>query len=773
MENSGNHSQVLSPWWRYGVVLTIVVGMAVLVFMSTTAYMNAPPIPEGVVGPTGEMVFTGKDILSGQEVFLKYGLMENGTVWGHGAYLGPDFSAEYLHTLGLDCCELISKKNYHRNLNELSETEREAVNAEAGKLLKVNRYEPKTKTLIFTDPEVLSYQKQTKKWTNYFSGPEVSGGLPIKYIDNQEELRHLTAFFAWTAWVSVANRPGVSYSYTNNFPYDPMIGNTLTSDSILWSALSIISLLAATALVLSVFGRFNYLGWKGEGGVAHIHPLMIPGAATESQKATIKYFLVVSLLFLAQVMVGGAVAHFRADPGSFYGIDLSQYFPSNILRTWHLQLAIFWIATAYVAGGLFLAPPLGGKEPEGQAKGVNVLFFALVFVVAGSLLGEFLGIRQLLGNLWFWFGHQGWEYLDLGRGWQFLLAAGLVFWLFLLYRAVAPARVNPERREVASLFLYGALTIPLFYLPAFFFGSTTNYTVVDMWRFWIIHLWVEGFFELFVTVLVAVIFVQLGMVSRITAVRVIYLDAILFLGSGIVGTAHHWYWTGQSNITMALAAMFSAMEVVPLTLLTLDAWDFVKLTGTKCDVCDERINIPHKWTFYFLMAVGFWNFVGAAVFGFLINLPVVSYFEIGTMLTLNHGHAAFMGAFGMLAMALLVLALRQVLSDEEWLGPVKYIRISFWGLNIGLALMVAGSLFPGGVLQLWDVLNNGYWHARSLDYMTQTHVRLIEWFRMPGDVVFIFFGVIPMVIAAGKTYCRILELELKTLQVLLPLIRAA
>lgn len=754
MEERENSQQELSPWWRYGVILTIIVGLAVLGFMSTTAYMNAPPIPEGVAGPNGEMVFTGEDIRSGQQVFLKYALMENGTIWGHGAYLGPDFAAEYLHTLGQDSRELISKQTYQKDWKQLSTIEKEAVSAEVKRLLKMNRYEPKAKMLVFTQPEVASYQKQIEKWTNYFSGPTVSGGLPVKYIDNKEELRQLTAFFAWAAWASAAERPGFAYSYTNNFPYDPTIGNTLTSDAILWSALSVISLLGATALVLFAFGRFNYLGWKGEGGAAHIHPLMIPGAATESQKAVIKYFLIVTLLFLAQVMVGGAVAHFRADPGSFYGIDLSRYFPSNILRTWHLQLAIFWIAMAYVAGGLFLAPPLGGKEPAGQSKGVNLLFFALVIVVAGSLIGEILGIRQLLGNLWFWFGHQGWEYLDLGRAWQFLLAAGLMFWLFLLYRVVAPARANPERREIATLFLYGAFTIPFFYLPAFFFGSTTNYTVVDMWRFWIIHLWVEGFFELFVTVLVAVIFVQLGMVSRTTAVRVIYLDAILFLGSGIVGTAHHWYWTGQSNVTMALAAMFSAMEVVPLTLLTLDAWDFVKLTGTKCEICGEGLNIPHKWTFYFLMAVGFWNFVGAAVFGFLINLPVVSYFETGTVLTLNHGHAAFMGAFGMLAMALLVLALRQVLSDEEWPGTEKYIKISFWGLNIGLALMVVGSLFPGGVMQLWDVLNNGYWHARGLDYMNQTRVRLIEWFRMPGDTVFIIFGVIPMLIATSKTYLR-------------------
>ena len=755
METTESSQQSLSPWWRYGVVLTLIIGMAILIFMSAKAYTNAPPIPEGVVDSAGKMVFTGNDILSGQQVFLKYGLMENGTIWGHGAYLGPDFSAAYLHTLGLEGCEVISQKIYRRDLKELSETERAVVNAEVGKLLKTNRYDPQTKMLIFTQPEVVSYRKQIEKWTAYFSGPTVSAGLPTKYLDNPEELRQLTAFFAWTAWASAANRPGFAYSYTNNFPYDPMIGNTLTSDAVLWSALSIVALLGATALVLFAFGRFDYLGWKGVGAAAHIHPSMLPGVATESQKGTIKYFFVVSLLFLAQVLVGGAVAHFRADPGSFYGIDLSRYFPSNILRTWHLQLAIFWIATAYVAGGLFLAPSVGGKEPEGQVKGVNILFWALVIVVTGSLLGEFLGIHQLLGNLWFWFGHQGWEYLDLGRGWQFLLAAGLVFWLFLLYRAVAPALMNPERREVATLFICGALAIPLFYLPAFFFGSATNFTVVDMWRFWIIHLWVEGFFELFVTILVAVIFVQLGVVSRITAVRIIYLDAILFLGSGIVGTAHHWYWTGQSNVTMALAAMFSAMEVVPLTLLTLDAWDFIKLTGTKCDVCDQGINIPHKWTFYFLMAVGFWNFVGAAVFGFLINLPVVSYFEIGTVLTLNHGHAAFMGAFGMLGMALLVLALRQVLSDEQWVSPEKFIRISFWGLNIGLALMVAGSLFPGGVMQLWDVLNHGYWHARSLDYMNQPSVRFIEWLRMPGDVVFIAFGVIPAVIAAGKVYTRI------------------
>lgn len=740
----------LSPWWKHSVILTVVAGFSVLIWLAAKSYQDAPPIPERVLSPSGETIFTAQDVLQGQQVFLKYGLMENGTIWGHGAYLGPDFSAEYLHTLAGDTQNLLARQLYHRQLAELTPEERDGAYAEVQRMLKTNRYDPRTHSLAFTEPESESFRRQIAKWKAYLAQPRTNAGLPANYINDSEEVRQLTAFFAWTAWACVANRPGKSYSYTNNFPYDPAVGNLPSSDAVLWSALSLITLLGALALALFVVGRFDFLGWRGKPG--HVHPQLVPGAATETQRAVLKYFVVVALLFLGQVMVGGIVAHYRADPGSFYGMDLAQILPSHIARTWHLQLAIFWIATAYLAGGLFLASALGGTEPEGQVKGVGLLFGALVVVVAGSLLGEIVGVKQLLGNLWFWFGHQGWEYLDLGRAWQVLLVIGLLFWVFLLRRAVAPARENPEGREVSSLFLYAAAAIPVFYLPAMFFDSTSHFSIVDMWRFWIIHLWVEGFFELFVTVMVAIIFYKMGIVSHLTASRVVYLDAILYLGSGIVGTGHHWYWTGQSNITMAFAAVFSAMEVVPLTLLTLDASDFAKLTHSKCEVCGKEVGIPHKWTFRFLMAVGFWNFVGAGVFGFLINLPIVSYYEVGTILTPNHGHASMMGVFGMLAVALMVFAFRQILSNEDWLRIENYIRTSFWGLNLGLALMVVTNLFPGGVLQLADALNNGYWHARGPEFLSQRIVRVLEWCRLPGDLVFILFGVLPLVYAAGVTW---------------------
>ena len=427
----------------------------------------------------------------------------------------------------------------------LAPRQRVIVNAEVARLLKQNRYDPASRTLTFTEAEAASYQRQIGLWAKYFNDPQKNGGLPHDYIKDPAQLRQLTSFFAWAAWASVADRPGRNYSYTNNFPYDPAVGNAPTSGAVLWSALSLITLLGATAAVLFAFGRFDFLGWRRRRG--HVHPKMLPGTATPSQRATIKYFAVVALLFLAQTLVGGGTAHYRANAGSFYGIDLSAILPSQILRTWHLQLAIFWIAASYVAGGLFLAPSIGGNEPRAQTLWVNVLFVALVLVVVGSLLGEFAGVHQWLGPLWSWFGDQGWEYLDLGRAWQMMLAAGLVLWVVLLYRAIAPRLSGHESSELSGLFIAAAITIPVFYVPAFFYNTATNFTVVDLWRFWVIHLWVENFLELFVTCAVAIIFYQLGIVSSATASRVVYLDALLYLGSGIIGTGHHWYFTGQGR----------------------------------------------------------------------------------------------------------------------------------------------------------------------------------------------------------------------------------
>jgi nitric oxide reductase subunit B len=742
----------LSPWWRHATVLVMIGGFSVLSVVTFLTYSNAPPIPARVTDESGATLFDRATILRGQEVFLKYGLMEHGTLWGHGAYLGPDFSAEYLHRLAEICASALHAEAGGSDSADLN---RDVAEARVGHLLKENRYDAGSDTLRFTPCEAQAVAIQTGEWETYFRGPQPAPGASANMIKSAGEVADLTRYFAWASWATVANRPGHSYSYTNNWPYEPLVGNRPTSSTYLWSALSLITLLGGIGAILFAFGKFDFLGWGGDKTPAHYHDSAFAGwKLTPSQWATGWYFLVVAALFLLQALAGGALAHYRVEPGAFYGLDLAALLPYHLLRTWHLQLAIFWIATAWVAGGLFLAPLVGRAEPKGQLLGVRILFAALVAVVLGSLLGEWLGINNRLGDLWFWIGHQGSEYLDLGRLWQVLLAGGLVLWLGLMFRALRPAMRVPERSEMASLFLYAAVAIPVFYLPALFYGPHTNFAIIDNWRFWIIHLWVEGFFELFATVLVATMFHQMGLVTITTATRVIYLDAILYLGAGIVGTGHHWYFTGQGTLNMGLAASFSAMEVVPLTLLTLDAWDFVRIKDRPCGDCGGKFAGGQIWAIYFLMAVGFWNFVGAGVFGFLINTPIVSYFEVGTLLTSNHGHTAMFGVFGMLALAVLVFCLRAMQSDAAWEGTVRYVRFGFWGLNIGLALMVVTDLFPGGVLQLLDVLHNGYWHARRLKFLTSGTFHTLEWIRVGADTVFLAFGVIPILIAAVQSMRR-------------------
>jgi nitric oxide reductase subunit B len=726
----------------------MIVGFTILSIVTANTYGNAPPIPGRVADEGGRTLFTRDDILRGQDVFFKYGLMEHGTLWGHGAYLGPDYSAEYLHRLAEVSRDTIAQREFGTSFDSLQTGASLQVAEEVRQTLKTNRYDPRTDVLEFSPGEAAGFATQKEEWSKYFSGAAAPPGLPSEYIKRPEELSALAAYFAWASWATVADRPGKDYSYTNNWPYEPLVGNAPSPSTYLWSALSLITLLGGLGIVLLAFGKFDYLGWKGEPDPTHTHDTrLVAWSITPSQRATALFLVVVVVLFLLQALAGGALAHYRVEPGGFYGFDLSRWLPYNLLRTWHLQLAIFWIATAWVAGGLFLAPMVGGSEPDGQRRGVLMLLAMLATVVAGSLFGEYLGINDALGDLWFWFGHQGSEYLDLGRCWQIGLAIALVYWLVLLFRGLRPAMQRREDGTLASLFLYGAVAIPVFYLPALFYGPHTNFAVIDNWRFWIIHLWVEGFFELFATVLVAVMFFQLGLVTAKTATRVVYLDAILYLGGGIVGIGHHWYFTGQSTLNMGLAACFSALEVVPLTLLTLDAWDFVSLPNRQCPGCGHAVAARQKWAIYFLMAVGVWNFVGAGVFGFLINLPIVSYFEVGTLLTSNHGHMAMFGVFGMLALAVVVFCARALAEDEQWARAEPLVRTGFWGLNAGLALMVLLDLFPGGVLQLWDSLTNGYWHARRLTYLLSGTFHLLEWARIVADMLFIALGVIPMVVA--------------------------
>ncbi len=728
MAESKPRGSLVSKTWIQAVILVLLFGFFVLGFLAYRTYTGEPPIPSRVVDASGNVLFTGSDITAGQQTFLRNGLMEYGSVFGHGAYLGPDYTADYLHRAALLVLDQNGGPGSDRARVETVED------------FRTNRYDRATKTLAFSAAQVSAFLSLEKYYAEFFGEPTTRNGLRPRAITDPEEIKQLTAFFAWTAWASAAARPGLSYSYTNNWPPEPLVNNRPTADVVVWSVLSLIALLGGIGLLLAAFGRWNFLGWRGREQQAVTFRRPDGVELTPAQRACAWFFFVMALLFLLQTLLGGASQHYRAEISNFFGLDLARILPFNVARTWHLQLAIFWVATSYLAAGIFLAPMIAGREPRRQNWLAFGLLGALAVVVFGSLIGEFAGIEGLIRRGWQWFGNQGFEYLDLGRFWQILLIIGLAFWVVILYRGLRGRLSGEHPGNMPWLFFFSALSIPAFYAVGLLARPSSHFTSTDFWRFWVVHLWVEDFLELFTTIMVAYVFVLLGVVHERVALTMVYLDILLYSAGGVIGTMHHVYFSGEPAVHMALGAFFSAAEVIPLTFLTLEAWSFIQLGALQGS--RSKTPFPHLWAVMFLVSVGFWNFLGAGVFGFLINLPIVSYYEIGTALTPNHGHAAMMGVYGMLAVGLALFCLRYIIPEKLWSDRAA--KTSFWSLNLGLAWMVFATLFPLGIIQLFHSVSTGYFDARSLKFLTNTTNAFIEWLRLPGDALFIVGGVVPV-----------------------------
>jgi nitric oxide reductase subunit B len=722
---SGKRELLVSKTWLQVAGLVIIVGFFVLVLLAYLTYKSDPPIPDRVVDPSGRVIFTGDDVKAGQKVFLHNGLMEYGSIFGHGAYLGPDFTDDYLHRSS----EIVR--------NELGGSSSDSARQATIDQFQTNRYDSDTKTLPFSAQQASAFTQLEHHYSDFLDSDTTRFGLRPNPVNGPTEIHQLTSFFAWSAWASAVRRPGHNYSYTNNWPPEQQVDNAPSANVIVWSVISLIALLGGIGILFAAFGRWR-MGWQGRDQATL--SFRAPGdvALTPGQRATAWFFFVMAALFLLQTLVGGMSQHYRAELDGFFGIDVAKVFPYNLVRTWHVQLAIFFVATSFVAAGIFLAPMISGREPKGQGKLAFALLGALAVVVFGSLIGEFAAIHNWWGGSVF--GLQGFEYLDLGRFWQVLLIIGLCLWGFMLWRGLK-GRLRRERvGNMPWLFFLAALAIPAFYAVGLLVNSGDNFTITDYWRFWVVHLWVEDFLELFTTAMVAYIFVLLGVVRERVALTVVLLDIILYSVGGVIGTMHHLYFSGAPAENMALGAFFSALEVMPLTFLTVEAWSFLQL-GARQE-SKSQTPFPHRWAVMFLVAVGFWNFLGAGIFGFLINLPIVSYYEIGTALTANHGHTSMMGVYGMLAVGLALFCLRYLIPAERW--NERAAKMSFWGLNIGLAWMSFATLFPLGIRQIYESVNNGYFHARSLDYLSTNTNTVIEWLRLPGDAYFIVVGVLPL-----------------------------
>jgi len=707
----------------------------VLGYFGSEIYRQAPPIPKRVVTNDGRVLFTGQDIKDGQNVWQSMGGQEVGSIWGHGSYVAPDWPADWLHREASWLLDRWAEQSGFQSYAEANAEARAMLRERLKHEIRRNTYDPVTGDLVVSPLRAAAMKAVGAHYAGLFGNDPTlqklrsAYAIPANTIKTPERQELMNAFFFWAAWACGTDRPGSTVTYTQNWPPDTLIGNRPTGSIVVWSIASFITLLAGVGGMVWYFAAQRHKNAGESGGFPGKDPLLAL-RAMPSMRATLKYFWVVAALIVVQVGLGAVTAHYGVEGDGFYGIPLSKWLPYSVARTWHTQLGIFWIATAWLATGLFVAPAVSGYEPKGQRLGINFLFVCLLVIVVGSLAGEWLGVQQKLGFVPnFWFGHQGYEYVDLGRFWQIFLFVGLFLWLFLMVRSLWPALKSPgPNRHLLTLFVVASAAIGLFYGAGLMWGRQTNLAMAEYWRWWVIHLWVEGFFEVFATVVIAFLFTRMGLLRIGSATTAVIFSTVIFLAGGILGTMHHLYFTGTPTAVLALGATFSALEIVPLVLIGFEGYENLTLSRAQPWVS------AYRWPILFFVAVAFWNLVGAGLFGFLINPPIALYYMQGLNTTPVHGHTALFGVYGMLGIGLMLFCLRGLTRPGVWNS--RSLAFSFWSLNAGLALMVLLSILPVGLLQTWASIEHGMWYARSAEFMQIPLLQHLRWLRVAGDTIF-------------------------------------
>ncbi len=716
-----------------GLAALLIASFGVMLWLGFELHQTAPPMPERVVTRSGQVVYTRADIEQGRQVWQSIGGQQLGSIWGHGALVAPDWSADWLHREAEAMLELDARANTAEPYSMLDAPAKAQLQAALQAELRANTYDPTSGDIVVSDVRAQAISQVAAHYVSLFSNDPATHALREAYamkedtVPDQEHRRAMTAFFFWTAWAAVTNRPDGTISYTNNWPYDPLVGNTPTSSSFMWSMFSLLFLLGGIGLM-----SWHYAAYHGKEALP-VPPARDPLLGlkpTPSMQATAKYFWVVIALFLVQILLGATTAHYQVEGQEAYGMKIAEILPYSLTRSWHTQLAVLWIATAWLGTGLYIGPAISGHEPKFQRAGVNFLFACLLVIVVGAFAGQWFAVMQKLGLAHnFWFGHQGWEYVDIGRFWQAFLFVGLLLWLFLVGRALWPAiRRKDEMSSIVGLLFLSTIAIGLFYGAGLMWGEHTHISLVEYWRWWVVHLWVEGFFEVFAVAVISFLFVKLGLLRGKTATEAVLFATIVYLTGGVLGMFHHLYFVGTTTAGVALGAAFSALEVVPLAIIGLEAyetWSHSRATPWMA---------RYKWPIMFFLAVSFWNLVGAGLFGFLINTPIALYYMQGLNLTPLHGHTALFGVYGMLGIGLMLFCLRGLKPHVQW--HTGLLRGAFWCFNIGLVLMALLTLLPMGVLQLQAALEHGYWFARSAEFMNRPIIDMLVWMRVPGDTIF-------------------------------------
>jgi len=726
-------SDPVSDVLKWVLLAVAVLTFGLMAWATSATYQLAPPQPQRFAAANGDLIMTGDDIFAGKGGFQKADLMDYGSLYGMGSYYGEDYTASALVRLANATRENIAVATTGKGFSSLTpDQQAAATSAMQRELQGVDLTKPQ---ITLPAPFAAAFVSVRDDLARSLGIADPDRGWTPAYSLTPTLARQTADFIMFSALTTVARRPGRPWSWTENWPYEPLVGNTPTASTFLWTWASFCFTFFAFGLVLFIYQFFLSAADDApmDPVLAVFHPL------TPSQRRIWKYFLVVAALLLVQIAAGTIMAHSYYDRRSFYGIAINDWFPFNFLRDVHTQAPIVWIGLSWIGAALFLGPAIaGGREAKGQSVLVDLLFWVTLAVVAGALVGNYLGIMGVIDQGWFWFGNQGLSYIQLARFWQIGFFIGLVFWSFLVMRALWPSLAR--WRKAAGQFWTGrirlehliwASTINIAVLYAFgmipLTGIEKSFTITDFWRWWVVHLWVEQSFEFFAAAMSAYLLMAVGLVSRKLAERATYFEIILIFLGGVIGTGHHLYWAGGPSMWVPMGSMFSFIEVLPLVLLIIEAINNYRLIRTHAE-------FKYRLAYFYVIGAAFWNFVGAGVFGGgTLNAPLANYYEHGTFLTLNHAHTALFGAFGLLAIGLIYFCLRYIHGERA--GFSERLGIwAFWLYNGGLGLWILLNFFPIGWPQLVTVYEHGFAAARSAEFYRTT--LLWQWMRLPGDVVF-------------------------------------
>ncbi|MFC7140195.1 nitric-oxide reductase large subunit [Halosimplex aquaticum] len=694
------------------------------------AYQEAPPIPEEVVGPDGATIVTGEDVREGKKTFQRDGLMNHGSILGNGAYYGVDYTADTLDLKVEHMRDYYARERYGGEYESLDSAEQAAVDDVVQNDLD-GAYDGGA--IEYSAAEAYAHRQVRQEYVERYHEGSHERGVPADMIDSEEEARQFADFALWTAWFSHTDRPAGDHSYTNDWPYQPVAGNDATAAAMTWSVVAMVLLVGGAGAGIWLY-RSVELPEPSAEGISVPEPGDV--SVFPSQRAAMRFVPVAAGLFLAQVLLGGLLAHFYIERAGFFGIEevfgvhILQVLPFAIAKTWHIDLGILWIAATWLGAGLFLPPLLTGHEPERQATYVNGLLGAIVVVTVGGLAGIWLGAQGYLdGALWWLVGNEGLEYLEVGKLWQVGLLAGFLAWAALSVRGLKPMLDREPVYGLGHMILYAGGSIALLFTAGFLFTPETNIAVTEFWRWWVVHMWVEGAFEFFIVAIVGLTLVSMNLLTRRSAEKAVMLQALLVMSTGVIGVSHHYWWVGMPDLWVPIGSVFSTLELIPLVFILYEA------IGQYRAMAGGGETFPYRLPFMFIVASGVWNFVGAGVLGFFINLPLINYYEHGTYLTVGHAHAAMFGAFGFLALGMVTYMLRIAIRPDRWDG--SWLRGAFWLWNVGLALMVFVSVLPVGFLQLEAIFTESYAAGRSLAFYNQPVVQNLFWARLPGDTMII------------------------------------